>query len=143
MDEKKVLFVCEHNSARSQMAEAFLNRLGRGRFKAESAGLSPGSLNPRAVAVMAEIGYDISRNKVDNVFDFYREGRLYQFVITVCDESQARSCPLFPGITRRLHWSFPDPSSFQGSSREVMDRTREVREQIRQQVEDFIESVTG
>lgn len=138
MKKKKVLFVCVHNSARSQMAEAFLNRLGGDHFQAESAGLTPGKLNPVVVEVMAESGYDISGASVDSVFDYYREGRLYQYVISVCDESRARACPVFPGITRRMHWSIPDPSGFSGSEDELRKQTRRVRDQVLEKVEAFI-----
>ncbi|MDD5668507.1 MAG: arsenate reductase ArsC, partial [Candidatus Omnitrophica bacterium] len=103
MDKKKILFICVHNSARSQMAEAFLKQKAGDRFEVESAGLEPGELNPLAIEVMREIGIDISQNKTKNVFDFYRQGKHYDFIITVCDESQAQRCPVFPGTyaTRR------------------------------------------
>lgn len=83
----RVLFVCVHNAARSQMAEAFLNRLDEGRFLAESAGFEPGRINPVVIESMAEIGYDLSANSVDSVFDFFRQGRNYDVVIKVCDEA--------------------------------------------------------
>jgi arsenate reductase len=142
MKKKKVLFVCVHNSARSQMAEAFLNRLGGDRFRAESAGLTPGTMNPVAVEVMAEAGYDISGASIDSVFDFYREGRLYQYVISVCDESRAQACPVFPGISKRLHWSFPDPAGFSGSPEEVLRQTRRVRDKIQKKIKEFIYTET-
>src|SRR6266496_1921852 len=82
----KVLFVCVHNSARSQMAEAYLNHFGEGRFEAESAGLEPGTLNPLVVHVMREDGIDISRNETKGVFDMIKQGKLFEYVITVCDE---------------------------------------------------------
>jgi arsenate reductase len=140
MDKKKVLFVCVHNSARSQIAEAFLKLLAGERFEAESAGLEPGKLNPLAIEVMKEIGIDISGNKSKSVFDFYKEGRRYDYVITVCDESQAQKCPIFPGttITRRIHWSFDDPASFQGSWEEKLEKTRKVRDKIKQQIKQWV-----
>jgi arsenate reductase (thioredoxin) len=138
MDKKKVLFVCVHNSARSQMAEAFLQQTAGDRFEVESAGLEPGTLNPLAVEVMKEVGLDISRNKTKSVFDFYKQGKQYDYVITVCDESQAGACPIFPGTGERLHWGFDDPSSFQGTWEERLEKTRLVREHIKQKIESFL-----
>ena len=137
----KVLFICIHNSARSQMAEAFLNRLGEGRFIAESAGIEPGKLNQRVVPVMAEVGYDISHNETNGVFDFYREGRTYDVVVTVCSREAAERCPIFPGGGRRLHWPFDDPSSFEGDEQEVLARTRKVRDGIREKILEFLSEV--
>src|SRR5512135_3370126 len=97
VSKQKVLFVCVHNSARSQMAEALLNRLGRDRFEAMSAGLEPGQLNPCAVRVMGEIGLDISHNQTKDIFSLYKKGELFSYVITVCDEANAERCPTFPG----------------------------------------------
>src|SRR3990167_5775132 len=97
MDKKRVLFVCVHNSARSQMAEAFLKQLAGDRLEAESAGLEPGKLNPVVVETMKEVGIDISQNKTKSVFNFYKQGKQYDYVITVCDESQSGQCPVFPG----------------------------------------------
>jgi arsenate reductase len=139
----KVLFICVHNSARSQMAEAFLNRLGEGRFQAESAGLEPGVLNPRVIQVMAEAGYDISRNTTNGVMEYYGENRAYDVVITVCSKEAAERCPIFPGKGRRLHWPFDDPSSFIGSEEEILAKTREVRDGIRARILEFIEEETG
>src|ERR1043165_6218466 len=109
MGKIRVLFVCVHNSARSQMAEAFLNSLAPKQFEAASAGLEAGKLNPYAVEVMKEEGIDISGNKTKVVFDLYKDGGLYNYVITVCDEANAERCPIFPGVRKTLHWSFPDP----------------------------------
>lgn len=141
MEKIKVLFVCIHNSARSQMAEAFLNRLGGGRFFAESAGLEPGKLNPVVVESMQEAGIDISGNQTKSVFDFYRKGELYSYVVTVCDEASGERCPLFPGKSVRLHWSFDDPSGFQGAHEEKLEKTGIVRDQIKKRVEEFIKEM--
>jgi len=138
MDKTKVLFVCIHNSARSQMAEAFLKKYGGDRFEVESAGLEPGKLNPVVVEVMKEVGIDISQNKTKSVFDFYKQGKLYSFVVTVCDEAQSERCPIFPGIAKKLHWGFTDPSSFTGSTEEKLAKTREVRNQIETKIKDWI-----
>ncbi|MGA7836495.1 MAG: arsenate reductase ArsC [Ignavibacteriaceae bacterium] len=138
MKKIKVLFVCIHNSARSQMAEAFLNHLGKDKFIAESAGFEPGILNPVVVEVMKETGIDISGNKTKSVFDFFKEGRTYHFVITVCDESAAERCPIFPGIAKKLHWGFKDPSSIEGTLEEKLRGTRIIRDQIKAHIEKFI-----
>ncbi|MBN1614652.1 MAG: arsenate reductase ArsC, partial [Deltaproteobacteria bacterium] len=115
MKKKKVLFVCVHNSARSQMAEAWLNHSCGDLFEAKSAGLEAGTLNPFAVEAMKEAGIDISHNETKAVFDLIKSGELFSYVITVCDETSAEKCPVFPGITKRLHWSFADPSSLSGT----------------------------
>ena len=139
--KKKVLFVCVHNSARSQIAEALLKHLAGERFEVESAGLEPGKLNPLAIEVMKEIGIDISRNKTKSVFDFYKQGKHYDYVITVCDESQAQRCPVFPGTaaTKRIHWSFDDPAGFQGTREEKLEKTRQVRDKIEQQIKQWLQ----
>ncbi len=138
MNKIRVLFVCVHNSARSQMAEAFLNHLAGDRFEAESAGLTPGLLNPVVVEVMKEVGLDISRNSTNSVFEFLKQGKKYDFVITVCEQSASERCPLFPGKTQRLHWSFEDPSGFTGPEEDIKNRTRTVRDQIKAAITDFI-----
>jgi len=120
------------------MAEAFLNQLGKDKFKAESAGLEPGILNPVVVEAMKETGIDISGNDTKSVFDFFKEGRVYHFVITVCDESAAERCPIFPGIAKKLHWGFKDPSSIEGTLEEKLQGARLIRDQIKAQIEKFI-----
>jgi len=135
--KKKVLFICVHNSARSQIAAALLNK-GCGKvFEAQSAGLEPGTLNPLAVEVLREIDIDISKNKTRAVFDVFKSGELFAYVITVCDESEAQGCPIFPGVTTRLHWSFPDPSKFSGTAEEKLEQTRNVRDKIEKQIQRF------
>ena len=137
--KKKVLFVCIHNSARSQMAEAFLKQICGDKFEAYSAGLEPGKLNPTVVEVMKEAGIDISGNQTKGVFDFIKSGKMFAYVITVCDEASAERCPIFAGVTTRLHWSFPDPSAFQGA--EKLAKTREVRDAIRTKIEQWCAEV--
>jgi arsenate reductase len=144
----KVLYVCIHNSARSQIAEAFTNTLGKNgkynkeiSFEAESAGIETGQLNPTAIEVMKEIGIDISENETNSVFEYFKQGRLYDYVITVCDESNAEKCPVFPGITSRKHWSFKDPSALSGTKEEIKSELREIRDQIKEEVEKFFNSV--
>ncbi len=133
--KQKVLFICVHNSARSQMAEAFLNEICADHFEARSAGLEPGRLNPLAVEAMREIGIDISQNQTQSVFDVFKSGELFAYVITVCDESSAERCPIFPGVTKRLHWSFPDPGALSGTREERLAGTRKIRDQIRARIE--------
>jgi arsenate reductase (thioredoxin) len=133
--KQKVLFICVHNSARSQIAEAFLNDICGDHFEAHSAGLEPGTLNPLAVEAMREIGIDISQNQTQAVFDVFKSGELFAYVITVCDETSAESCPIFPGVTTRLHWSFPDPAALEGTREERLAGTREIRDQIRARIE--------
>jgi arsenate reductase len=131
MTKSNVLFICVHNSARSRMAEAVLNARCGHCFEAQSAGLERGrGVNPLAAEAMQEIGIDISGKPSQEVFDVYRSGQLFAYVITVCSESEGAACPIFPGPTRRLHWPFADPSSFTGTHEEKLAQTRRVRDQI-------------
>lgn len=141
MNEKRVLFVCVHNSARSQMAEAWLNRICGEFFQAESAGLEPGTLNPLVVAAMREVGIDISGKQTRAAADMIASGQSFAYVITVCDETSAERCPVFPGNTTRLHWSFPDPSTLTGTNDEKMVTVREIRDLIKARVEQWCETV--
>ncbi len=138
MPKQRVLFVCVHNSARSQMAEELLRKLAGDKFEVESAGIEPGKLNPVVVEVLKEIGIDISHKKTHAVFDCVKSGTLYNYVITVCDETSAERCPIFPGPTQRLHWGFTDPSKFEGTWEEKIAKTRAVREAIRQKIEGWL-----
>ena len=139
MNKRRVLFVCIHNSARSQMAEAFLKELAGDRFEVESAGLEPGELNPIVVEVMNEVGIDISQNKTKSALDFYKQGKRYDYVITVCDESQSERCPVFPSIIERIHWGFDDPSRFEGPHEEKLEKTRKVRDAIKKRIEKWLQ----
>ena len=139
--KKRVLFVCIHNSARSQMAEAFLNQICGEEFEAQSAGIEPGKLNPIVVEAMQEAGMDISTNKTKSVTDVLKSGASFACVITVCDETSAERCPIFPGVAMQLHWGFPDPSSFQGTREEKLARTREVRDAIKARIEEWCAEV--
>jgi len=133
--KQKVLFICVHNSARSQMAEAFLGEICGDQFEGRSAGLELGRLNPLAVEAMREIGIDISQRQTQSVFDVFKSGELFSYVITVCDETSAERCPIFPGVARRLHWSFPDPAALIGTREERLIRTRKIRDEIRARIE--------
>ncbi len=139
MAKTNVLFVCLHNAARSQMAEAYLNSMAGDDFFAESAGFEAGSINPYVVKVMAEEGLDLSGNKSDSVFDFFKQGRMYAFTIAVCDAVTAERCPIFPGVCERLNWSFPNPANFTGTEEEILAETRKVRDEIKAEVKRFIE----
>jgi len=139
--KQKVLFICVHNSARSQMAEAFLNLACPDYFEAHSAGLEPGTLSPLAIEAMKEIGTDISGKKTQSVFDVFKTGQFFPYVITVCDESSADRCPIFPGVTKRLHWSFADPAALTGSREERLQGTRKIRDQIRARIETWCEEM--
>jgi arsenate reductase len=139
--KSNVLFICVHNSARSQMAEAWLSHLCPDSFSAESAGLESGTLNPIVVKAMQEVGIDISQKKTQAIFDVFKAGKLFAYVITVCDETSAEKCPIFPGVTKRLHWSFPDPSALTGSHEEKLVEVRAIRDQIRRKIEDWCEEI--
>lgn len=140
MRKIRVLFVCIHNSARSQMAETLLNTLAGDRFLAESAGLEPGTLNPIAVEAMREVGIDISRNQTKSVFDLLKQKHSYQYLITVCDETSAERCPSFPGNSQKLHWSFKDPSLFTGTYEEKLTKIRELRDAIKVQIKQWLKN---
>ena len=141
MKKYRVLFVCVHNSARSQMAQAWVNHLCGDLVEAESAGLEPGVLHPLAVEVMKEVDIDISHHRTTGVLDVVREGKLFSYVITVCDESAAERCPIFPGITTRLHWGFPDPAAATGTKEEKLKVFRAVRDSIKATVQDWCQQI--
>jgi arsenate reductase len=139
----KVLFVCIHNSARSQMAEAFLRQASRGSVEVASAGIEPGALNPLVVEAMQEVGIDISGNATRSVDDVIRSGTSFTHVVTVCDEASAERCPIVPGKGQRLHWSFPDPSALQGTRDERLVRVRQIRDAIGDRVRRWCDEVCG
>ncbi len=139
--KSKVLFVCIHNSARSQMAEAFLNQICSDDFVAQSAGLEPGRLNPLAVKVMDEIGIDISHKQTQSVTDVLRSGEKFAHVITVCDETSAERCPIVPGGGTRRHWSFSDPSTTIGTPEEKLVKVRAIRDQIKSKIVSWCDEV--
>jgi len=141
--KQRVLFICIHNSARSQMAEAWMNHICGDRFEAQSAGLEPGTLNPLVVEAMCEVGIDISHKGTQRVFDVWKSGPVFAYVVTVCDESSAEKCPIFPGPTRRVHWSFPDPSTLIGTHAEKLAAVREIRDAIRARIEEWCDEVCG
>lgn len=131
--KKRVLFVCTHNSARSQMAEGFLRHLYGDRYEAYSAGTKPSQVDPYAVRVMAEAGVDISHHRSKGLEEF--QGVKFDYVVTVCDQAK-EECPFFPGGGIRLHKSFEDPSRFKGGEGERLRLFRHVRDQIKRWVEE-------
>ena len=142
MSNIKVLFLCVHNSARSQMAEAYLKKYGGDKFHVESAGLEPGKLNPLAIEVMKEDGFDISQNPTKDVFQMFLEGKIFNYVVTVCDKEASDRCPIFPGLSKKINWSFEDPSKFDGSKEEKLTATRGVRDKIKNAVLLFKDEIT-
>ncbi len=143
MSKIRVLFICVHNSARSQMAEAWLNHLYGETFEAESAGLeAAGKLNPLAVEVMKEAGIDISGNKTQKVFDVFLTGRLFNYVVTVCDQTNAERCPIFPGVAKRVHWTFADPAMLQGTEEQKLAEARKIRDDIRATIDEWVVLIT-
>jgi arsenate reductase len=123
------------------MAEAWLNHLYGDFFEAQSAGLEPGAIHPLTVEVMKEVGIDLSQKQTQSTFEIVKRGTLFGHVITVCDESSAEKCPIFPGITKRLHWSLPDPAAAIGTREEQRAIFRAVRDSIRAKVEEFCQQV--
>jgi arsenate reductase len=132
---QKVLFICTHNSARSQMAEGLVNHDLAGKVQAFSAGTEPSSVHPLAIAAMKEVGIDISRHRSKSIDEF--AGEKFDFVITLCDQA-AESCPVFFGGTQRTHMGFPDPSGVEGTEKEKLSFFRKLRDRIRKEVVDFL-----
>jgi arsenate reductase (thioredoxin) len=133
MPEKpRVLFLCIHNSARSQMAEGMLRNLAEGRFEVMSAGTEATRLRPLAIRAMEELGIDISGQESKTLERYL--GEPFDYVITVCDEAN-EACPFFPGAKNRLHWSFEDPSQAEGSEDERLAVFRKVRDDLRERIE--------
>ncbi len=137
----KVLFVCIHNSARSQIAEELLRLKLGDAIHVESAGLEPGELNPMVIDVLKSIGVDISNKKTKNVFDLQKKQARFNFVITVCDDASGERCPIFLGALKHLHWSFPDPSFFEGPYQDKFDNICKLMGLIDAKINDFIVSL--
>lgn len=130
--KKKVLFICTRNSARSQMAEGFLNDLYGDRYEAYSAGIEPTEVNPYAIKAMAEINVDISKQRSKSIEEFRRNN--FEYVVTVCDHAK-EACPFFPGGKKLLHKGFKDPSEFRGTEYEILAEFRRVRDEIKDWIE--------
>jgi len=133
----RVLFLCTGNSARSQMAEAFLRKYAGDHFEAHSAGLEPKGVNPFTIQVMQEVGIDIS-NQTSKGVDTYLGKVLFQYLITVCDDAD-KNCPtVWPGVNQRMHWSFEDPAAFEGTDDEKLAKFREIRDQIEERIQTWV-----
>jgi arsenate reductase len=128
---KSVLFICTHNSARSQMAEAFLNKFCGDKYEAKSAGITPTQINPYVIKVMAEVGIYLSTHWSKSLLEF--QGKTFDYVVTVCDSAR-EACPFFPG-EKQIHKNFPDPSTFKGSEEEILQKVRVLRDEIKNWVE--------
>jgi arsenate reductase (thioredoxin) len=132
--KKRVLILCTGNSARSQMAEGLLRRDAGDRFEVESAGTKPSQVRPEAVAVMRELGIDISGHRSKHVDEF--AGRAFDYILTVCDNAKER-CPIFPSSAATIHHNFEDPAAFHGTEQQRLAIFRRVRDQIRQYLQAF------
>jgi len=139
----KVLMICVHNSGRSQMAEAYLQHYGGENFHVESAGFEPRSINPLVVEVMAEEGFDLSDKKPQSVFELFKAGKIFNYVVTVCSEGEDANCPIFPGLTHRLHFPFFDPAAVAGDHAEKVSSIREIRDGIKQKMEELALMLTS
>jgi arsenate reductase len=139
---EKVLFLCTRNSARSQMAEAYLRRHGGDRFEAHSAGLKPGEIHPMTVRVMAEKGYDLSGHRSKG-FKEYLSKVLFQYLIVMCAEAESDCPTVWPGVSTRLSWPVEDPAAVEGSKEESLASFRAARDQIEQLVKGWIDSLEG
>ena len=127
----KVLFICQHNSGRSQIAEAYLKKFYGSEFEIESAGFEPApAVNPLVVEAMKEEGLDLSGKKPQSVFELFKQGRLFDHIITVCNDNESL-CPVFPGITKRWHWPFPDPAAVEGSEAQQLEQVRRIRDMVK------------
>ncbi len=136
MNKTRVLFLCTGNTARSQMAEAFLRAYAGDRFEVYSAGFEPGVIHPLVYQVMAEVGLDLAGQYSKNIADYLSQVH-FGYLITVCDRAEAR-CPIFPGVGQRLFWPFDDPAAFEGSSAAQLAKFREVRNQIAARIREWL-----
>ena len=137
MDKQKVLFLCTGNSARSQMAEAFVRKYAGEIFEAHSAGLEPRGVNPLTIRVMDEVGIDIS-DQTSKGIETYLGKMLFQYLITVCDDAD-KNCPsVWPGVNTRMHWSFEDPAKFEGTEEQKLAKFREVRDLMEKKIKEWV-----
>ena len=138
-----MLFICVHNSGRSQIAEEYLRRIAGNRFEVESAGLNPTTLHSLVQRVLEEDGFDLRDKKPQSAWDLFREGKLYKYVITVCDKAHEKDCPIFPRPYTQLNWPFPDPESFTGTEEDQLTQMRSLRDSIKMRVEQFVEEAAS
>ncbi len=143
MSKPRVLAICIHNSARSQMTEEFIRLCAGDAVEVESAGLEPGTLNPIVVELLLEDGIDIRGKATKSVFDLHRRGAAYDYVIAVCDPEVAERCPIFPAERKRLHWPFPDPSRAGGTEDDKRAAIRPIRDRIREAASRFVREELG
>jgi arsenate reductase len=141
MKKPRVLFLCTGNSARSQMAEAFLRKQAGDRFEVYSAGLEPTEINPYTMRVMQEAGVDMSGQRSKSLQE-YMDKVNFGFLITVCSNAE-RKCPIFPGMGMRLHWPFEDPAAFEGTDEAKLEKFRQVRDQIEARITAWLDEVIG
>lgn len=137
----RVLAICIHNSARSQMTEEFIRQAAGERLEVMSAGIEPGTLNPVVVELLKEDGIDITGKATRSVFDLHSAGEKFDYVIAVCDKEAAESCPIFPAEKERLHWPFPDPSKATGTLEEKLATIRPIRDEIKRKAQEFVRRV--
>ena len=138
MTHKRVLFICTHNSARSQIAEAWLKRIGGPAFEVESAGLEPGTLKPLVIAAMQEVDIDLSSKTTQTVAAVLKSERRFDYVVTFYDQKKAGPVPIFPGEVTRLHWDIPERPKTPAPKEEQLAHVRSVRELIKQRVEAWL-----
>jgi arsenate reductase len=136
--KEKVLFICVHNSARSQMAEEYLRKFSGDLFDVESAGYEPTKINPLVVEVMKEEGVDLSNKKTQNVYELIKNAKLFGYIITVCRRDAEDECPVYPGMAKRLHWDLENPEEYVGTEEEKLEKLRDLRDKIKMLVLDFI-----
>jgi arsenate reductase len=137
MTKEKVLFLCTGNSARSQMAEAYLRKYAGDQYDVYSAGLQPKGINPLTIKVMNEVGIDISTYKSKGINNYLGK-ILFQYLITLCDDAE-KNCPtVWPGVNVRLHWAFEDPAAVEGKENEKVQKFRLVRDQIEEKIKEWI-----
>jgi arsenate reductase len=137
----RILFVCVHNAARSQMAEAYTRKLGGAQVVVASAGLEPGALNPMVIAILKEKGISLTGCRSKSVHDLISQGQSFDYVITVCAESEGARCPVFPGKAKRIHWEFEDPADLKGSEAQKLKRCRQISDRIAVRVKKFLSSI--
>jgi arsenate reductase len=137
VQKTRVLFLCTGNTARSQMAEAFLRKYGGDRFEAYSAGLEPSKINPYIYRVMEEVGLDLSGQRSKSISEYMGKVH-FGYLITVCANAEEKCPAVFPGMGQRLHWPFDDPAAFEGTDEEKLIKFREVRDQIEQRIKDWL-----
>lgn len=133
MEKPKVIFLCTGNSARSQIAEAFLKKHAGEHFEVYSAGFEPQGINPFTIKVMEELGYDLKEHYSKELKEFLEKVH-FEIVITVCEKAE-KTCPIIPGVSTRLFWSFEDPAAFEGTEQEKLDKFRQIRDQIHEQIQ--------